>query len=95
MTSVPLTVLPQRVAEVRVRPGDRLYQFSAFNAGLQAAIPPRAVVTHARIRSVVCALFRMWTGSAPSFSWGKDGFEAEAWDDRGRRLTVRQINYLG
>ena len=92
--SVPLIVLPQRLHEVRVRRGDRLYQFQAFGPGFHAAGAERAVVTHARIRTVACALFRMWMGNAPSFSWGKDGVQAEAWDDRGRRLTVRQINYL-
>lgn len=92
--SVPLTVLPQRVNEVRVRCGDRLYQFEAYGPGFHQALAPRAAVTRARIRPVVCALFRMWTGSAPSFSWGRDGAQGEAWDDRGRRVTVRQINYL-
>lgn len=46
-----------------------------------------------RIRCVVLVLFKRWFGRSPTEYWHKDGFMAEAWDRRGNRIEVTQINF--
>lgn len=86
-----VTIHP-RAAAVRLAAGRRVYRFEATGPGGQVALLPHLATSTARIREVTARLFRLWTGAAPSFVWASDGRLGEAWDDRGRRLHVEQIN---
>jgi hypothetical protein len=50
------------------------------------------VQSQARIGVVVRVMFRKWFGHTPTKCWHKDGFMAEAWDRRGNRVIVEQVN---
>lgn len=54
--------------------------------------PSRTVITNMRIRQTVLILFRRWFGSPAIKHWHEDGFMAEAWDRRGNRVMIQQIN---
>jgi hypothetical protein len=70
----------------------RQYTFSVSQHGGQMNWPGQECESSARIRVVAAVLFRKWFGNWPERSWHKDGFMAEAWDRRGRRITVDQVN---
>lgn len=75
--------------------GRRVYEFGATRAGgRQVLVGPVGCVSDARIRQVLLNRFRAVFGGAPSFSWAADGRLGEAWDDRGNRLHIEQINNL-
>lgn len=71
----------------------RIYELDATGPGFHKVTPvPAAIASSSRIRPVTCAMFRRIFGRAPSFTWAAEGRQAEAWDDRGNRLHVTQIN---
>lgn len=75
--------------------GRRVYAADATShQGLMVRPSPKCVVSNARIRVAVCVLFRRIYGRAPTFIWGSPGHSAEAWDSRGNRLHLQQINDL-
>ena len=45
-----------------------------------------------RIRQAAVVLFKKWYGRMPAFSWGEDGFMAEAWDRQGNKIQLEQEN---
>lgn len=49
------------------------------------------VITNARIRETMMHLFRSWFGHAPNESYHFTGY-AGAWDSRGNRITLEQLN---
>lgn len=46
-----------------------------------------------RVRPLVIELFREEFGHEPTFHWHKDGFMAEARDDRGNVIQLEQTNH--
>jgi len=73
----------------------RNYSFLAMRPGGFMNWPGGEVTaTRSRIRCETCVIvFRRWFGRAPTFSWGKDGVIAEAWDERGNRMQLEQFNH--
>lgn len=101
MTQINIHTLPPVLRRAvlegarRSRKGRRIYTVDAMGPGFHPVTPaPKCVISDDRIRSVVCTLFRRVFGRAATFSWGDDGHIGEAWDDRGNRLCVRQLNDL-
>lgn len=89
--TAPVRFVPPHVHQVVTAPRRRVYRADVSAPGLH--VPDQAVISPARIRQVVCTLFRLYFGARCTFSWGSDGFMAEAWDDKGRRVTVQQLNH--
>ena len=72
--------------------GRRVYMFDAWRAGNVAVVDNMLAISEARIRTVVVGRFRSVFVSAPTFTWHADGRMAEAWDNRGNRVSVCQLN---
>lgn len=70
----------------------RRYSYLAGRPGGFMNWPGHHVTSSARIRVVVCILFRRWFGHAPTSHWHISGM-AEAHDNRGNFLQVHQ--YIG
>ena len=72
----------------------RNYTFLASRPGGFMNWPPGEVTaTRSRIRETCVIAFRRWFGRSPIFSWGSDGFMAQAWDERGNRMELEQFNH--
>lgn len=54
--------------------------------------PGQVVQSDARIRQTCVEVFRRWFGWYPSRHWHQDGVMAQAWDKRGNRITMEQVN---
>jgi hypothetical protein len=75
----------------------RTYSFVTGQAGSRRGFdfwPPRMATSRSRIRLVALVLFQKWFGSRARIShWHKDGFMAEASDNRGNFVQVEQVNH--
>lgn len=71
----------------------RVYTFLALRHGGHFDFWPHKVFeTRMRIRQTCVVLFKKWYGDYPQTIWYKDGFMAEAWDRKGRKISIEQIN---
>lgn len=70
----------------------RTYSFIVFRPGAFEFYPPKLIRSKARIRVVVVVMFRRWFGRAATVVWAKDGFMAEARDNRGNLVQLEQYN---
>lgn len=76
--------------------GRRVYQLAATGpGGHRVPTSPDCCVSDARIRQLLVNRFRaVFGGRVPSFTWASNGWMGEAWDNRGNRLCVHQLNNL-
>lgn len=72
--------------------GRRVYMVDAWRAGNVAVAEGKLAVSQGRIRAVLANRFRSVFGHAPTFTWHADGRMGEAWDNRGNRVSVCQLN---
>jgi len=70
----------------------RHYTFLAGRPGGFMNWPSYYCKSTCRIREVTIVLFRKWFGREPNWHWHKDGFMAEARDERGNFMEVTQEN---
>lgn len=70
----------------------RTYHLTVMRPGGFMNWPGNTIKTDLRIRQTVLLVFRKWFGDLPSRHYHKDGFMAEAWDRKGNRIMLEQIN---
>lgn len=72
----------------------RVYALDAWRAGNVSVASDQIVVANWRIGAILRNRFRGYFGGAPTFVWSADGRMGEAWDDRGNRVAMSQVNEL-
>lgn len=72
----------------------RVYTLDAWRSGNTCVASDQIVIANWRIAAMLRNRFRAYFGGAPTFVWSSDGHMGEAWDDRGNRVAMCQVNEL-
>lgn len=84
----------EKIQPENIRRRKRAYHMDVTKPGVGFINWPGAIVhSDSRIREVCFDVFWRVFGLHPTEWWHKDGFMAEAWDARGNRVTLEQLNW--